>query len=73
MAYVDNLSCIKRKLNRAPHTDDHVYVAPDPLGVGGEQVRLGGLEARVLDDGLHLVVDTVQVLNGVDVGHISRV
>lgn len=48
-------------------------VAPDSLGEGREQVRLGGLLARVLHNGLHLMVDCIQVLRGINVWDIPRV
>ena len=48
-------------------------VGADTLGVCGEEVGFGWLQASVHDNGLHVVVDSVQVLKGIDVGDVTAV
>ena len=58
---------------RSPHCDDSVQVVPDSLGVGGEQVGLGGLHARILNYGLHGCEDLLLLIEPVDVGNIASI
>ena len=58
---------------RSPHGDDGVQIDLDSLLVGGEQVRLGRLDSRVLHHRLHRRVDVVEVVDRVDVRHVARV
>ena len=47
-----------------------MHVRPHSLCVGREEVGLGGLQPRVQHHRAHVVVDPVEVLHGVDVGHV---
>ena len=57
----------------SPHTEHCVDVAADPLDVGGHQVGLGGLLARVLHHRLHGAEDPLLLVGRVQVGHVSGV
>ena len=56
-----------------PHTDDHVNITANPLGVCGEQVSLRGLQSCIQHHWFHLRVDLVKILHRVNVGDVPRV
>ena len=45
----------------------------DAFLVGGEEVRLGRLQAHILNHRFHRSIDVVQLVNRVDVRHVTRV
>ena len=48
-------------------------VGANTLGICGEEVGFGWLQPGIHDDRFHVVVDPVQVLEGVDVGDVAAV
>ena len=57
----------------SPHAEHRVDVAADSLDVGGHQVGLGGLQARVLHHWLHGAEDALRLVGRVQVGHVTGV
>ena len=56
-----------------PHGNDGVQVVAHSLGVGGEEVGFGSLDAPSEQDGFHGGVDLLQVVKHIDVGHVASV
>ena len=48
-------------------------VAPNSLGIGRKQVRLGRLQARILYNWFHLIEYIIKVLGWVYIGDVPRI
>jgi hypothetical protein len=57
----------------APHCDDCVQITANAFGVSGVEIGFCGLQASVLNQGLHRGVDLIEFVEGINVGHVTGI
>lgn len=67
------LLCLCAVLAPVPHAQHHVDVAAHAPGVGSHEVGLGGRKALFLERGPHGVDNLVLLVQGIEVGNVTRV